>query len=101
MGIGFAAIRDIVSFLRYATKDNPLAPQERPRIRHVLGFGISQSGRVLRDLVYLGFNQDLAGRRVVRRHPPCRGGVAPHLRKLAVCAGRSLFTPARGPLLRR
>lgn len=27
MGIGFAAIRDIVSFLRHATKDNPLAPQ--------------------------------------------------------------------------
>jgi hypothetical protein len=64
MGIGFAAIRDIVSFLRHATKDNPLAPPERPRIRHVIGFGISQSGRVLRDLVHLGFNQDLAGRRV-------------------------------------
>jgi hypothetical protein len=64
MGIGFAAIRDIVSFLRYATKDNPLAPQDRPCIRHALGFGISQSGRVLRDLVYLGFNQDLAGRQV-------------------------------------
>src|SRR6266404_59863 len=64
MGIGFAAIRDIVSFLRCETRDNPLAPQERPRIRHALGFGISQSGRVLRDLVYLGFNQDLAGRQV-------------------------------------
>src|ERR1700747_1368023 len=64
MGIGFAAIRDIVSFLRHATKDNPLAPQERPRIRYALGFGMSQSGRVLRDLVYLGFNQDLAGRQV-------------------------------------
>ena len=34
------------------------------RIRHALGFGISQSGRVLRDLLYHGFNQDLAGRRV-------------------------------------
>jgi len=64
MGIGFAAIRDMVSFLRYGTKDNPLAPQERPCIRRALGFGISQSGRVLRDLVYLGFNQDLAGRQV-------------------------------------
>ena len=64
MGIGFAAIRDIVSFLRHATKDNPLAPQGRPRMRHALGFGISQSGRVLRDLVHLGFNQDLAGRQV-------------------------------------
>jgi Alpha/beta hydrolase domain len=64
MGIGFAAIRDIVSFLRHETKDNPLALQGRPRMRHALGFGISQSGRVLRDLVHLGFNQDLAGRQV-------------------------------------
>lgn len=64
MGIGFAAIRDIVSFLRRATIDNPLAPQGRPRIRRALGFGISQSGRVLRDLVHLGFNQDLAGRQI-------------------------------------
>src|SRR6266852_1575791 len=64
MGIGFAAIRDIVSFLRHATTDNPLAPNGRPRIRRALGFGISQSGRVLRDLVHLGFNQDLAGRQV-------------------------------------
>jgi hypothetical protein len=64
MGIGFAAIRDIVSFLRHATTDNALAPQGRPRIRRALGFGISQSGRVLRDLVHLGFNQDLDGRQV-------------------------------------
>jgi hypothetical protein len=64
MGIGFAAIRDIVSFLRHGTRDNPLTPQELTRIRYALGFGISQSGRVLRDLVYLGFNQDLAGRQV-------------------------------------
>jgi hypothetical protein len=64
MGIGFAASRDIVSFLRYETKANPLAPQERLRIRHALGFGISQTGRVLRDLVHLAFNQDLAGRQV-------------------------------------
>jgi Alpha/beta hydrolase domain len=59
MGIGFAAIRDIVSYLRHDS-DSPL----RSGIRHALGFGISQSGRVLRDLVYLGFNQDLSGRPV-------------------------------------
>ena len=64
MGIGFAAIRDLVSFLRHEAQDNPLAVQGRPRIRHALGFGIPQSGRVLRDLVHLGFNQDLAGRHV-------------------------------------
>jgi hypothetical protein len=69
MGIGFAAIRDIVAFLRRATHDeagnaNPLAPEAKPRIRNALGFGISQSGRVLRDLLYYGFNQDLEGRKV-------------------------------------
>jgi Alpha/beta hydrolase domain len=34
------------------------------QIRRALGFGISQSGRVLRDLVHLGFNQDVEGRQV-------------------------------------
>jgi hypothetical protein len=61
MGIGFAAIRDLVAFLRHdRSADNPL----RESVRHTLGFGISQSGRVLRDLVHLGFNQDLNGSRV-------------------------------------
>ena len=69
MGIGFAAIRDLIAFLRHATHDdagnpNPLAPDAKPRIRRAVGFGISQSGRVLRDLLYYGFNQDLAGRQV-------------------------------------
>ena len=61
MGIGFAAIRDLVAFLRHDTSAaNPLADT----VQHTLGFGISQSGRVLRDLVHLGFNQDPAGRPV-------------------------------------
>jgi Alpha/beta hydrolase domain len=69
MGIGLATIRDVVAFLRHAERDdagepNPLAPNARPRMRRALGFGISQSGRVLRDLLYYGFNQDLAGRKV-------------------------------------
>jgi hypothetical protein len=79
MGIGFAAIRDIVAFLRHATHDaagnaNPLAPAEKPRIRHALGFGISQSGRVLRDLLYYGFNQDLEERKVFDAVLPVVGG---------------------------
>jgi len=45
MGIGFAAIRDTVSFLRHDITDNPLAPSGRLQIRRALGFGISQSGR--------------------------------------------------------
>lgn len=61
MGIGFAAIRDLVSHLRHnPSADNPLSGA----VRHAVGFGISQSGRVLRDMVHLGFNQDLKGRQV-------------------------------------
>jgi hypothetical protein len=70
LGIGFAATRDLVSFLRYATHDtagnsNPLAlsPTD-PGVRAVLAFGNSQSGRYLRTHTALGFNQDETGRRV-------------------------------------
>jgi Alpha/beta hydrolase domain len=70
LGIGFAATRDLVSFLRYETRDragnaNPVAPNGGdPGIRAVLAFGVSQSGRYLRDHVGLGFNQDETGRKV-------------------------------------
>ena len=75
MGLGFAAIRDLVALLRHATTDaagnaNPLAGA----IRHALGFGISQSGRVLRDFVHLGFNQDFSGRPVFDAIMPVVGG---------------------------
>jgi hypothetical protein len=64
MGLGFAATRDIVSFLRYEAKDpagnaNPLG---QGTIKHAFALGISQSGRFLRDLLYQGFNEDEAGR---------------------------------------
>jgi hypothetical protein len=61
MGIGYAATRDVVSFLRY---DTSTANPARPGTRHVLGFGISQSGRYLRDHIGQGFNQDEQKRRV-------------------------------------
>ena len=71
MGIGLAGIRDFVSFLRHdATAKNPLvarrggpARQGHP-ISRVTMFGQSQAGRVVKDLIYEGFNRDLAGRRV-------------------------------------
>jgi hypothetical protein len=70
LGIGYAATRDLVSFLRYAARDragnpNPIARHaEDPGVRAVLAFGNSQSGRYLRSHVELGCNQDEAGRRV-------------------------------------
>ena len=61
MGIGFAATRDIISFLRHDQSDaNPLAGT----IDFAMAMGISQSGRYLKDFVYQGFNQDLDGRKV-------------------------------------
>jgi len=69
MGLGFAAVRDLVAFLRYDTSPrNPLAPQneslQRPALQGAIAFGASQSGRFLRDFVYQGFNQDSLGRQV-------------------------------------
>ncbi len=73
-GVGFAAVRDLVAFLRSGRKDaaghpNPLADlAAAPCIRAAcpahpegnfdlaVGVGISQSGRFLRDFLYQGFN---------------------------------------------
>jgi len=66
-GIGFAATRDLVSFLRYAAADdagtaNPLALAGQPAVKRALAHGTSQSGRYLRDFVYRGFNEDESNR---------------------------------------
>ncbi len=98
--VGFAATRDVNSFLRYEEADahgnpNPLAEMvgaafppahghdmangnghsndegrghgkhhDRPAIQRAMAMGISQSGRMLRHFIYLGFNQDEMGRQV-------------------------------------
>ena len=72
-GLGFAAVRDLVSFLRYdASRQNPLCAGGKPAIARAHGFGVSQSGRFLRHFLYLGFNADEAGRKVF-------DGVMPHV----------------------
>ena len=68
LGLSFAATRDAVSFLRYATQDdagtpNPLRLSDKETgIRTALAFGISQAGRYLQEHVWAGFNQDEAKR---------------------------------------
>ena len=69
MGLGFAAIRDFVSFARYSATDdkgqtNPLFVDGEPVLQHAVAIGSSQSGRLIRDFIYQGFNEDPAGRRV-------------------------------------
>ena len=77
MGLGFAATRDVISFLRYEITDgqgnpNPLASVGLPRT--AISLGRSQSGRFLRDMLYLGFNEDVAGRIVFDgMHPNIAG----------------------------
>jgi hypothetical protein len=82
MGLGFAATRDLISYLRYDTSEgNPLALAAENRApRWAIGFGSSQSGRFLKDLIYQGFNQDESGRIVF-------DGAIPH-----ISASRRTFT---------
>jgi Alpha/beta hydrolase domain len=103
LGLGFAVVRDLVSFLRYETKDakgkpNPLTTDNNPPlylpsrrvnnksggnkstgVSHAYGWGRSQSGRFLRDFVYHGFNEDESRRKVF-------DAIAPH-----VAGGGRLF----------
>jgi hypothetical protein len=79
LGIGLAATRDLVSFLRYESADSKgNANPARPGIRTVLAFGSSQSGRYLRDHMAQGFNQDESARKVfdgILAHTAGVGGV--------------------------
>ena len=50
-GLGYAAIRDAVAWLKH----DPASPV---KVKHAYAFGASQCGRFLRDFVYLGFNTD-------------------------------------------
>jgi hypothetical protein len=63
LGVGMAAMRDVVSFFRYAAADpagtpNPIAGA----VPHVVAMGSSQSGRFAKAFINLGFNQDERGR---------------------------------------
>ncbi|MFP5230957.1 MAG: alpha/beta hydrolase domain-containing protein [Acidobacteriota bacterium] len=54
-GLGFAAVRDFVSWLKYD-------PAAVTHVDRAYAAGISQCGRFLRDYLYQGFNQDESGR---------------------------------------
>ncbi|MCH7822671.1 MAG: hypothetical protein IIA07_11685 [Proteobacteria bacterium] len=69
MGLAFATVRDLISFLRYEPEDdagnaNPLLLDGKPATQTTYGMGISQSGRFVRDFLYQGFNEDEQGRMV-------------------------------------
>jgi hypothetical protein len=73
MGLGLAAIRDVATFLRDAEQDdqgypNPLAGG----VKFALLNGISQSGRLLRTYLALGFNES-------EQHQQVFDGMQPHI----------------------
>jgi hypothetical protein len=92
LGMGFAAVRDVASFLRRdATPANPLLNGLHPSVSRAIGFGVSQSGRFLRDFLHLGFNEDLAGRVVF-------DGLMPHVAGTRRMATNVRFgQPGRNP----
>ncbi|MFL1463113.1 alpha/beta hydrolase domain-containing protein [Roseococcus sp. DSY-14] len=62
-GIAFAAFRDLAAFLRHdGSPANPLARDGRSTVNRAMLHGVSQSGRVVRDFLHQGFNEDLEGR---------------------------------------
>jgi hypothetical protein len=79
-GMGFAMARDVSAFLKTNNSPaNPLALNGAITVQRAIGFGVSQSGRFLRDFLWLGFNEDLNGKTVFE-------GIMPHVagtRKMA------------------
>ena len=69
VGLGFAAVRDIASYLKHAAQPgNPCAG----RLDYAYAFGASQSGRFLRQMVYHGLVEDEEERLAL-------DGVIPHV----------------------
>ena len=63
-GLGPAAVRDLISFLKYGIEADTIFSDHHDFIKRAYAFGVSQSGRFLRTFVYDGFNGDEKGRRV-------------------------------------
>ena len=68
VGTGLLAVRDVASWLRHPSDINPVTGG----FERVYGYGISQTGRLLRHFVYLGLNLDEEGR-------PAYDGLLPHV----------------------
>jgi len=78
-GVGFAATRDLGAFFRNRPKDDAGAdnPVWRPDNLALIE-GSSQSGRMIRSLLALGFNRDEQGRPVFdAAYPHIGGGLMP------------------------
>ena len=66
VGLGLAAVRDFISFLKYGSPGvrQPDPGGDWSRLQRAIAFGSSQSGRFLRTYLYQGFNEDERNRQV-------------------------------------
>ena len=67
-GTGLLAVRDVAAWLRHPSGFNPV----EDGFERVYGYGVSQTGRLLRHFVYLSLNLDEEGRMVY-------DGLLPHV----------------------
>ena len=67
-GLGLLALRDVAPFLRNAVSDNPTAGG----FSALIAWGVSQTGRMLRDFMHLGLNLTEDGTMAYE-------GIAPHV----------------------
>jgi hypothetical protein len=75
LGVGFAALRDVGSFFRHERRDDAgnANPLWRPGQKAIV-IGTSQSGRMIRSYLHLGFNRDEKGRVAFEGAMPHIGG---------------------------
>ena len=91
-GLGFAAVRDAVA----AARAGRFADVS---VSRTIAFGVSQSGRMLRDFLYQGFNADEHGNRVfdgfmIHIAGGARGSFT---QRFAASGGDTYFYPVRFP----
>ncbi len=64
VGLGPAAVRDFMSFLKHGGPGASSIGNPHTYVEHAIGYGTSQSGRFLRKFLYDAFNRDEQGRQV-------------------------------------
>ena len=101
-GIGFAATRDLNSYLRYGSETDSEGPHVlEGLIRSTISQGNSQSGTFLRSFIHLGFNQDEAGRIVFDGSNPHIAArlLAMNIRFAAPSGGAAMYEPGSDGVL--
>ena len=86
VGLGPAAVRDTMSWLKYGNPEALSIPTGS--ITKAVAYGASQSGRFLRTFLYYGFNADESEPKVARRR---------HVAHRRAAAGEASTTVSRSP----